>query len=338
MTQFCVRIISTGTSPNAIENARNILRLAGERTTADSSSSISSPASPSGVPKVMRTADILPRDLAIALTLLEGDKYQSISPADYISHLKRLEGGNNVDAAGTENNKIVLWVKKSILSPSQVETRTEVYKFFVNTAHECRKFRNFESLSAITNALQSTPIERLTLTVGALSPHLRDLLQDLKSLLDPSNNHQTYRAALKQEALDPQYKDFCIPWLGGCFLALHASISDKLFQSAVHLRDLHSLLQNYPAVVEIDGHPLINFQRYIKFMDHTRGLLLLKPPDLERERQNGQLAYLQRQLRGVHLDPNADVALMQRSLELEADETRIHKTRTLELKRLGFRS
>lgn len=48
----------------------------------------------------MRTADILPRDLAIALTLLEGDKYQSISPADYISHLKRLEGGNNVDAAG----------------------------------------------------------------------------------------------------------------------------------------------------------------------------------------------------------------------------------------------
>jgi len=194
-------------------------------------------------------------------------------------------------------------------------------KFFVNTAHECRKLRNFASLSAITNALQSTPIERLTLTVGALSPHLRDRLQDLKNLLDPSNNHLTYRTALKPEqALDPEYKDFCIPWL------------------AVHLRDLHSLLRNYPPNVEIDGRQLINFRRYSKFMEHVRGILLFKPPDLERYRHNGQLAYLQHQLRGVHFDPDADVALMQRSLELEADETRIHRTRALELKRLGFRS
>lgn len=58
-------------------------------------------------------------------------------------------------------------------------------------------------------------------------------------------------------------------------------------------------------------------------MEHVRGILLFKPPDLERH--NGQLAYLQHQLRGVHFDPDADVALMQRSLELEADETRIHR-------------
>ncbi|KAJ7752104.1 hypothetical protein B0H16DRAFT_1723868 [Mycena metata] len=118
----------------------------------------------------------------------------------------------------------------------------------------------------------------------------------------------------------PKYRNFCIPWL------------------AVHLRDLNSLLRNYPPTLEIDGYTLINFRRYSKFMEHIRALHLLKPPDLERYRASGQLAYLQHQLRGVHLDPDTDAALMQRSLELEADETRIHRTRALELKRLGFRS
>lgn len=94
--------------------------------------------------------------------------YREILPADYISHLRRMEGPNNVDAARLENNRIVFWVKKSVLTPSRVETRADVFKFFVNTAHECRKLRNFASLSAIANALQSTAIERLVLTVGGV--------------------------------------------------------------------------------------------------------------------------------------------------------------------------
>ncbi|KAJ7470512.1 ras guanine nucleotide exchange factor domain-containing protein [Mycena latifolia] len=315
--QFCWSVVSTKAS-SLNENARRLLQLARERANMDNA--LASPLVPSST-KIPRTADILPRDLAIALALLEGDKYSSILPADYIRHLRKLEGPNRVDAASVENNRIILWVKKSVLTPSRVETRAEVLKFFVNAAHECRKFRNFASLSAITNALQSTPIERLTLTVGALSPHLRDMLQDLKNLLDPSNNHLTYRAALKpEEALDPKYKEFCIPWL------------------AVHLRDLHSLLENYPPKVQVDGRSLINFHRYSKFMEHVRCLSLFKPPDLERYRHNGQLAYLQHQLRGLHFDSDPDAALMERSLELEADETRIHRTRALELKRLGFRS
>ncbi|KAJ7046529.1 ras guanine nucleotide exchange factor domain-containing protein [Mycena alexandri] len=316
--QFCLTVIPAKTS-SVDASARNLFRLAEERSTL-----MTVPPVPPTPTRIPRTADILPRDLAIALTLLEGDSYWSILPADYLSHLNKVndasKGPNRVNDASTENNKIVLWVKKSILTPSRVETRAEVFKFFVNTAHECWKMRNFESLSAITTALQSTE-ERLTLTVGALSSHLRDMLQDLKNLLDPSNNHLTYRAALKpEEALDPQYRNFCIPWL------------------AVHLRDLNSLLRNYPPTLEIDGCTLINFRRYSKFMEHIRALHLLKPPDLERYRASGQLAYLQHQLRGVHFDPDTDAALMQRSLELEADETRIHRTRALELKRLGFRS
>lgn len=98
-------------------------------------------------------------------------------------------------------------------------------------------------------------------------------------------------------------------------------------------------MYKYPVVVEIDGRSLINFERYTKFMGKVREARLHKPPDLERFRSLGQLAYLEHQLRTVNLDNNhSDDALMTRSLELEAVETRIHNSRARELERLGFRT
>lgn len=64
---------------------------------------------------------MLPRDLAIALTLLEGDKYKVILPTDYIAHLEKQPRPNNVEAAYLANNKIVLWVKKSVLHYDTVD-------------------------------------------------------------------------------------------------------------------------------------------------------------------------------------------------------------------------
>ncbi|KAJ7172716.1 ras guanine nucleotide exchange factor domain-containing protein [Mycena filopes] len=313
---FC-RAAMPAKSSSVDASARYLFRLAEERV----KSMTDVPPAPLTPTRLPRTADILPRDLAIALTLLEGDSYWSILPADYLAHLGRgTEGSDKVNATSNNNNKVILWVKKSIVTPSRAEARAEVFKFFINTAHECRKLRNFASLSAITTALQSTE-ERLVLTVGALPSHLQVTLQDLKRLLDPTNNHLSYRTALKpEEALDPLYRNFCLPWL------------------AVHLRDLNSLLRNYPPTLDFDGCRLINFRRYSKFMEHIRALHLFKPPDLARYRNNGPLAYLQHELGRVHFDPDTDVALSQRILKLEADETRIHRMRALELKRLGFRS
>lgn len=106
----------------------------------------------------------------------------------------------------------------------------------------------------------------------------------------------------------------------------------------MHLHELHLLLRKYPSVVEIDGRPLINFERYVKFTGRIKEILQYKPPDLERYRNQGQLAYLDNQLRGVHLESHLDDDLLERSLALEAEETRSHKKRTRELKSLGFRA
>lgn len=79
-----------------------------------------------------------PHDLACALFILEGEKYTSILPADCISHLRGESGNNNIKLASDTNNKIINWVKQGILRQDDLDTRTQVLKFFVNTAEVFR--------------------------------------------------------------------------------------------------------------------------------------------------------------------------------------------------------
>ena len=74
---------------------------------------------------------------------------------------------------------------------------------------ECRKLRNFSSMSAIVNALQSSSITALVITHdNSLNKQEKRVLQRLDSLLEPERNHRAYREALR--ASDAP----CVPWLG----------------------------------------------------------------------------------------------------------------------------
>jgi son of sevenless-like protein len=92
----------------------------------------------------------------------------------------------------------------------------------------------------------------------------------------------------------------------------------------VHLKDLHSVLHSVlkhnPIEVKEEGRPLINFQRYVKFMDKIKGILHYKPPALEQYRQQGYLAYLENQLQCVCIGENIDGELMKKSIELQERE------------------
>jgi hypothetical protein len=89
-------------------------------------------------------------------------------------------------------------------------------------------------------------------------------------------------------------------------------------------------------VVEIKGRPLINFQRYTKFMDRVREIFPLPPPDLERYRQQGQLAYLEDKLATVKLEENVEDELFKRSQTVRATEEILDRHRIPERGRLGF--
>jgi son of sevenless-like protein len=88
----------------------------------------------------------------------------------------------------------------------------------------------------------------------------------------------------------------------------------------VHLKDLDSILRHNPIEVEDEGRPLINFQRYVKFIDKIKEILHYKPPDLEQHRQQGYLAYLENQLHCVCIGENTDDELMRRSNALQKGE------------------
>lgn len=146
MKNFCVSASSVVISLTMRDKAMDLLKLIDERVcgfvcfprpTADiiqlnRGGTDMLPLSPGR--RIPKASQILPRDLAIALTLLEGDKYKAIQPMDYISHLRRHSRPNNVEAAWMVNNKVVTWVKQSVLHYDELEARTEVFKFFVNTA------------------------------------------------------------------------------------------------------------------------------------------------------------------------------------------------------------
>ena len=196
--------------------------------------------------KLLQGSDIAPRHLAIALTLLEGDKYKAIVPSDYIAHLRKHPGSNAVKVACSVNNTIVLWVKQSVLHYDTAQSRAQRLEFFLNTAQvsrltlelcmkpadqitrqECQKLRNYGSLIAIGTALHSAPIEHLKLTRQNLSSSMSRKLKELKDIFNPSSNHRGYHKVLNQ-VVDQMMRNYCVPWLGeDCCVDLSIGLTVK---------------------------------------------------------------------------------------------------------------
>jgi hypothetical protein len=105
---------------------------------------------------------------------------------------------------------------------------------------------------------------------------------------------------------------------------------------AVHLKELNLVLQKNPITVEVDQEHLINFQRYVKFMDQAKELFHYKTPDLEMYRHDGRLEYLEDQLRSLEVSKKTEDEVGARSLFLERRENVDQKGRKAMLQTLGF--
>lgn len=82
---------------------------------------------------ILKSSDIKPYDLAVALGLLEGDHYKALQPSDYLLHLSKYQS-DKVKMYYEANEKVNLWVIKSILHYETVVARSKLVKFFINTA------------------------------------------------------------------------------------------------------------------------------------------------------------------------------------------------------------
>ena len=189
----------------------------------------SNPLSPAiGWHQASSPSDITPRQLAMALTVLEVEQYLSLFPADYIRHLLHSPSPGNIATAADINSRICRWVKMSVLMPEQYPVRAEVLKFFINTAlvsflgpwcrsptphsliviQECRELGNFSSVVAIVVALQSQLVTQLKLTRREVDRHQLRKLEKLETLMSDAPHHRPYHEALAKSSKS------CLPYIG----------------------------------------------------------------------------------------------------------------------------
>ena len=91
------------------------------------------PAPPSLRTGSIPPTNLEPHSLAVALSLLEGENYQTLRPLDYVLHLTK-NRSENIKKFYEMNGKIRLWVIDTILQCDEVQRRAEVMTNFIKTA------------------------------------------------------------------------------------------------------------------------------------------------------------------------------------------------------------
>ena len=125
---------------------------------------------------------------------------------------------------------------------------------------------------------------------------------------------------------------------------LSSRLTRNVLLLAVHLKDLQIAYERNQRQVIIDGHSMINFEKFKGVHDSVVAVLAYQKhiqdhqPILEREGRLGPLAYLEDQLAATVFGKPAEDKLEARSLELQKQEDRDYEHRVNELAAVGFRT
>lgn len=158
--------------------------------------------------KVVTIHDFKPDLLAEQLTLIDS---QLLSKIDVAELLIASQGDKNKDRTTltpninkfTEQfNHFAYWVRSKILLEEDAKSREKLYAKFIKIMKHLKKLNNFNSIIAITSALESAPVRRLD-----WSKHLLDSLKEFESLSDSTSSFRAYRNILHD--VEPP----CVPYL-----------------------------------------------------------------------------------------------------------------------------
>ncbi|KAF9969875.1 hypothetical protein BGZ73_007570 [Actinomortierella ambigua] len=153
--------------------------------------------------RLVPVTDIKPLELARQLTLYVNKLFLSIPYLELLD-----EERPNCPKMIQTANKITAWVTDTIVDEQDVKKRISILKYWIEVCEECVKLNNFDSLTAIVCAIESTPVKRLDITWEGVNKGYRERLVQLHAMISNENNYKKYRAKLK-EVQAP-----CIPFLG----------------------------------------------------------------------------------------------------------------------------
>ncbi|KAF8496699.1 hypothetical protein F5888DRAFT_1832576 [Russula emetica] len=251
---------------------------------------------------------VKPTDRAAALTVVEGERFKCITYWDYVNFTRCPPNVRRIEVFNIVHDLVKVWVQTTVLESDFLEERMEMYEEWIYTAKECRVLNNFSSTSAIVLGLMSPLVSALVLTCESKA---KSDLYALAKELTPTDG--VYESTLEKVAT----RDL-IPWLD------------------LHLSALNSSFAHSNPIVEVDGHPLIDFKHYsmIAIAEQIDTLVQYSPPRTRHTTRPDLLAYVEYSLKCSRSNAvlrNAE----ERSARL-AEEERVFYAQRKKMTGLGF--
>ncbi|KAF7938936.1 uncharacterized protein EAE98_001273 [Botrytis deweyae] len=164
------------------------------------------------------------RILAQQFTLIEKDALNEIDWKDLIEmrwrdaatdtrswvDFLRSSEPRGVEVVIARFNIMVKWAVSEIVLTGDLEERVRCIIKYIHIAVNCRKYRNFATMTQLTVALTSKDISRLTSTWAHVPASDIQTLNELEELVTPTSNFHNLRAEMEGSGADQG----CIPFVG----------------------------------------------------------------------------------------------------------------------------
>lgn len=105
---------------------------------------------------------------------------------------------STVDKTIEHFNAVVARVVATILKEQDEQLRARAIEKWIDIAQQCRQLKNFSSLTAILNGLQSGCIYRLGTAWSFVTQGYSSILEELKNIFGSCGDRQQARAILDQ--------------------------------------------------------------------------------------------------------------------------------------------
>ncbi|UJR28280.1 hypothetical protein I4U23_009528 [Adineta vaga] len=148
--------------------------------------------------------------IAEQLTIVDADLLKRVLPYECLTistngcarrsspnHSNRLL--STVDKTIDFFNAVVARVIATILKEQDEQTRSHVIEKWIDVAHQCRRLKNFSSLTAILNGLLSGCIYRLTTAWSYVTEDYWSILEELKNVFGSCADRKQARAILDKQ-------------------------------------------------------------------------------------------------------------------------------------------
>ncbi|KAF8533804.1 ras guanine nucleotide exchange factor domain-containing protein [Trichophaea hybrida] len=261
---------------------------------------------PGGLP--VSILDFEPIELARQFTLKESRMFCSIRPEELIAQEWTKKNGSiatNVLGMSSLSTDLAHLVAETILDVQDIKKRAVVIKHWIKIADRCLELNNYDSLMAIMCTLNTSTIVRLKKTWELVSYKTKQVLEQLRSVIDVSKNHAVLRARLRGH-VPP-----CLPFLG-------TYLTDLTFVDVGNP-------SKRPVSTEGSTKQLINFDKHVKTARIISELQRFQIPYNIVEVLEMQ-AWIDYQIDRIHNSKAADVQHLYRiSLLLEPRENQLPK-------------